>query len=190
MPMRRHLLSSLAIALLLSAPVFAQMPGPHRPANPERELSKRDMEFIKNAAIGGKAEVELGKLAQQNAQSPQVKEFGARMEKDHSAADAQLTAIATGKGARLPQQLDAEHMRMRDRLAQLHGEAFDRAYMRAMVEDYDKALKAFSQEGLNGHDPEIKRFARDTLSVIKQHDRMALEIDRSLTAVGSSRSPR
>src|SRR5438094_10232368 len=98
MPKRRHLLSSLAIALLLSAPAFAQMPGPHRAAGPERDLSKRDMEFVKNAAIGGKAEVELGKLAQQNGQS-QVKEFGARMEKDHSAADAQLTAIATGKGA-------------------------------------------------------------------------------------------
>jgi putative membrane protein len=81
-------------------------------------------------------------------------------------------------------------MRMRDRLAQLHGEAFDRAYMRAMVEDHDKALKAFSQEGLNGHDPEIKRFARDTLSVIKQHDRMARELDRSLTPVGSSGPPR
>ena len=190
MPKHRHLLSSLAIALLLSAPAFAQMPGPHRAVGPERDLSKRDMEFVKNAAIGGKAEVELGKLAQQNAQSPQVKEFGARMEKDHSAADAQLTAIATGKGAQLPQQLDAEHRRVRDRLAQLHGDAFDHAYMRAMVEDHDKDLKAFSQQALNGHDPDIKRFARDTLSVIKQHDRMAHEIDRSLIAVGSSRPPR
>ena len=46
------------------------------------------------------------------------------------------------------------------------------------------------QQALNGHDPDIKRFARDTLSVIKQHDRMAHEIDRSLIAVGSSRPPR
>jgi putative membrane protein len=79
---------------------------------------------------------------------------------------------------------------MRDRLAQLRGDAFDRAYMRAMVEDHDKAQKLFRQEAQSGQDPDIKRFARETLSVIEQHDRMAHELDRSLTAVGSSRPQR
>ena len=191
MPMHRHLLSSFAIALLLSAPAFAQqMPGPHSATAPQRELSKHDMEFVKNAAIGGQAEVELGKLAQQNTQSQQVKDFGARMEKDHSAADAKLATILSGKGVQLPQQLDAEHLRMRDRLAQLHGDSFDRPYIRAMVEAHDKDLKAFRQEAQSGQDPDIKRFAGETLSMIEQHDRMAHEIDRSLTAVGSSKTPR
>src|SRR5437763_8392976 len=110
MPIHRPLLSSLAIALLLSAPAVAQqMPAPHRAAAPQKQLGKHDLEFVKNAAIGGKAEVELGKLAQQNAQSQQVKDFGARMEKDHSQAGAKLSTIASGKGIQLPEQLDAEH---------------------------------------------------------------------------------
>ena len=191
MSMHRHLLSSFAVALLLSAPAFAQQtPGPHRAGGSESALSKHDMEFVKNTAIGGKAEVELGKLAQQNGQSQQVKDFGARMEKDHSDAGAKLTTVASGKGVQLPQQLDAEHARIRDRLAQLRGDAFDRAYMRAMVEDHDKDMKAFRQQAQSGQDPDIKRFAGETLSVIQQHDRMAHDIDRSLTAVGSSKAPR
>jgi putative membrane protein len=35
--------------------------------------------FLKNAAEGGMSEVELGKLAQQKASNPAVKEFGAMM---------------------------------------------------------------------------------------------------------------
>src|SRR5881398_3370323 len=41
------------------------------------------------------------------------------MKKDHSAADCQLSAITTGIGAQLPQQLDSEHRRVRDCLSQL-----------------------------------------------------------------------
>ena len=38
-----------------------------------------DASFIKNAAEGGMSEVELGRLAQQKATNPAVKEFGAMM---------------------------------------------------------------------------------------------------------------
>src|SRR5438552_2331888 len=92
----------------------------------------RDGSSMKKAAIGGMDEVELGKLAQQNGQSQQVKDFGSRMVQDHSQAGDQLKAIAQQKGVQLPDQLDGEHRAMRDRLAKLQGDQFDRAYMRLM----------------------------------------------------------
>jgi predicted outer membrane protein len=49
-----------------------------------------DSSFFKNAAEGGMAQVDAGKLAQQKGSSPAVKEFGAMMVKDHSAANAKL----------------------------------------------------------------------------------------------------
>ena len=192
MPTHRQLLPSLAIMLLLSAPAFAQqrMGGPQRSATQQQELSQKDLDFIKNAAIGGMAEVELGKLAQQRAHSPDVKSFGDRMVHDHSRADDQLATIAKERGVAVPQQLDGEHTQMRDRLATMQGEAFDRAYIRMMVADHDKDLKAFRQEAQRGQDREVKRFARETLAMIEQHDRLAHDIDRSMVAVGSSRAPR
>jgi putative membrane protein len=197
MPIHRQLLPSLAITLLLSAPAFAQqqMGGPQhnatqRSAAQQQELSSKDMDFIKNAAIGGMAEVELGKLAEQKARSPDLKSFGARMVHDHSRADEQLATIAKEQGAAAPQQLDSEHTQMRDRLAKLQGEAFDRAYIRMMVAEHDKAAKVFRQEAQMGQDREVKRFARETLAMIEQHDKLAHDIERSMVAVGSSRAPR
>jgi len=191
-PIPRHLLSTLAVALLLSGPAFAQhqVAAPQRNAAAPRELSQKDVEFMKNAAIGGMAEVELGKLAQQRAHSSDVKSFGDRMVRDHSRANDQLTNIAKDRGAQLPQQLDAEHLSMRDRLAKLQGEAFDRAYIKAMVADHDKDMKEFRRAAQTGQDRELKRFARETLTVVEQHDQLAHNIERSMVAVGSSRAPR
>jgi putative membrane protein len=192
MPIHRHLLSTLAVTLLLSGPAFAQhqVAAPQKNAAAQRELSQKDMEFVKNAAIGGMAEVELGKLAQQNGHSPDVKSFGARMVQDHSRAADQLTNIAKDRGVQLPQQLDTEHTSMRDRLAKLQGDAFDRAYIKMMVADHDKDVKEFRRQAQTGQDRELKRFARETLAVIEQHDQLAHNVERSMVAVGSSRGPR
>lgn len=57
-----------------------------------------DAAFYKKAAEGGMAEVELGKLAQDKSPTASVKEFGAMMVKDHSAANDKLKAVAAAKG--------------------------------------------------------------------------------------------
>ena len=97
MRIRRTLLSSVAIPLILAVPAFAQQP---RGAAADRQLNRQDMSFVKGAAEGGLAEVEFGKLAQQQAQDAQVKQFGARMVQDHGSANAELTALASGKSVR------------------------------------------------------------------------------------------
>ena len=51
-------------------------------------------EFIKDAIEGNLAEAQVGRLAQQKAASPEVKEFGARLERDHAAANAKAEQVA------------------------------------------------------------------------------------------------
>jgi len=179
--------SAFAIAAIVAGPVFAQQ---MRAAPPAHQLSRADMNFMKEAAIGGMAEVELGKLAQQNAQSDDVKQFGARMEQDHGKANNELTTLAGNKGVTLPQQLDQKHAQLRDKLARLRGAEFDRAYVREMAKDHDKDVKAFRHAAQSGGDPDLKQFAATTLGVIEQHDKTAHDIGQSLTAVGSSRRPK
>ena len=61
-----------------------------------------DAKFYRDAAEGGMAEVAMGNLALQKAQSPSVKDFGAQMVKDHSAANEKLKALAQSKNITLP----------------------------------------------------------------------------------------
>lgn len=192
MPIHRYLLSTAAaIALCLSMPALAQHPtSAPRNSAPQEQLSKPDMEFMKKAAIGGMAEVELGKLAQQNAEDAQVKQFGQRMEQDHSKAGQQLTSIASQKGVQLPKQLDSKDQKELDRLSRLKGAGFDRAYMKMMVQDHDKDVKEFQHAAQAVKDPDLKNFAQQTLSVIQQHDQLAHNLTQSMTASGSSRPRR
>jgi putative membrane protein len=205
--------SLAAIALAFTAPAFAQqsqapsgmpqqqmpqaqmpapgqMPPPGRTAGQgqaqQHKLSKSDRSFAEEAAMGGMAEVELGKLAQQNAQSDDVKQFGARMVQDHTNANQQLMPILSAQDITVPTQLDATHRKTYDRLSKMRGAEFDRAYMRDMVQDHEKDVKKFRQEAEHGTDPDLKNFAQNTLPVLEQHLKMAQETNKSLTAVGSS----
>lgn len=192
----RGLVSTAAVALMLAAPAFAQQPqaaGQNPSAVPntgQEKPSRADFNFMKQAAIGGMAEVELGKLAQQNGQDPQVKQFGAKMEQDHSQANQQLEQLATEQGVQLPKQLDPKHQQDMDRLSRLRGPGFDKAYMRMMVEDHNKDLKEFQHQAQTTKDSPLQQFTQQGVQMIEQHDQLAKQIDRSPTATGSSRERR
>src|SRR2546427_9370244 len=63
------------------------------------QVSKKDQEFLNKAAVGGLYEVEAGRLAQEKANSSDVKAFGEMLVKDHSSANDELKALATSKSA-------------------------------------------------------------------------------------------
>ena len=108
-------------------------------------------EFINAMAIAGMTEVQLGKLAAERAQNADVKAFGQMMVKDHAEAIDELKQAASPAGVQLPTQLDEKHRELADRLMKLQGEAFDREYMKAMVEGHeDVADQLLRQAGWIG----------------------------------------
>src|SRR3954469_24344004 len=73
-----------------------------------RSVPATDKKFIRQAAEGGMAEVELGRLATEKASSEDVKKFGERMVNDQSKANDELKQIASSKGVDLPNDLNAK----------------------------------------------------------------------------------
>jgi len=61
----------------------------------------KTQKFIQKAAMGGQMEVQMGQLAEQKAQSQQVKDLGATLVRDHTAANQQLQQIASAKNITL-----------------------------------------------------------------------------------------
>ena len=73
--------------------------------------------FATQAAVIGRAEIELGQLALQQTQDTGVRDYAQRMVKDHRAADAKLQQIAGQENLELPQSLDAEHEALKEKLS-------------------------------------------------------------------------
>jgi putative membrane protein len=130
--------------------------------------------FASQAAVIGKAEIELGQIALKNTQDASVRTYAERMVKDHSAADKKLKAIAAKENLQLPQSLDQEHQSLKTKLQGLKGEDFDRAYVQAMASGHDKAVALFESASQQSQMPdELKQFAASTLPTLEQHKEMA-----------------
>lgn len=136
-------------------------------------LNNADRRFVMEAAMGGMAEVELGRLAAERGASDAVKQFGQRMVDDHSRANSELMQLISGKGIQLPTALDAKHQAKVARMARLSGAAFDRAYAKEMVKDHNKTVSLFQRQATGGADVDLKAFAQKTLPALQEHLQMA-----------------
>jgi putative membrane protein len=138
-------------------------------ANADSAGTKPDTAFTSKAAVGGMAEVALGKLAAGKTSSAKIKDFANMMVTDHGKANDELKGIAQTKNITLPATLDAEHQAKSDSLSKLSGKDFDKAYVAAMVEGHQKTLALMQGEASDGKDAELKAFAAKTAPVVKMH---------------------
>src|SRR6185295_16341254 len=180
--MRTVLFAGVAFALATSA--FAQAPA-RSPQPRVASSGSADIEFVLDAAKGGMAEVELGKLAADRAQNAEVMKFAERMVTDHSKAGDELKSIAQSKGIRLPEEIEAKDRALVNRLSKLNGAAFDRAYMQAMVSDHVKDVNEFKKEANSGRDPQVKSFASNTLPTLEEHLQQARAARQAATATAA-----
>jgi len=60
-------------------------------------LSDSEKQLLQKIADANKAEIEMGQLAQSNASSPKVKDFGQKLVDDHTQNNQQLQQIAHRK---------------------------------------------------------------------------------------------
>jgi putative membrane protein len=160
-----------------------QTPGMNGPAganSPDTMTTKvDDKKFVKDAALGGMTEVELGKLAAQKASRDDVKQFGQKMVDDHTKANDELKQVASKESIPIPDALDSKHQSRIDKLAKLSGEAFDKAYVKDQLKDHQEDVKEFNAEAQNGTDPNVKGFASSTLPTLQHHLDMVKDLNKS-----------
>jgi putative membrane protein len=192
--MKSLIVSTAVAALLAAAPAMAQSTNsgnmnPGSAAKPgSAAATGGDARFIAEAARGNEAEIELGQLAQQKAQSPEVKSLAQRLVTDHTRANQQLKQLAQKEGVSVPTGLDKDQKDLRARLEKLNGAAFDRAFVDAQVKDHQKDVKFYQDEGSRLQDPQLKSFAQQTLPVLQEHLQMAERAESQVGASGSSSS--
>ena len=136
--------------------------------NSSTTLDDDTRDFALEAASGGLMEVELGQLAQQKAVTQRVKDFGAMMVRDHTKANEALKNTVSGK-ITVPSTLSDKHQRHINDLKDETGLAFDKEYMKMMLDDHEADIKKFESIAKDSKDPAVRDFAKNTLPTLLTH---------------------
>ncbi|HEX8303211.1 DUF4142 domain-containing protein [Sphingomonas sp.] len=127
--------------------------------------------FADTAGASDWYEIEAGKLAQEKATTPALKDFGQMMVKGHTASTEKLKAAgAKANPAITPNPaLTAEQEANLAALRAAEGTAFDAAYKMQQVAAHEKTLAAVKDYAEGGDVPELKAFAAEMSKVVKMH---------------------
>ncbi|HEY0833842.1 MAG TPA: DUF4142 domain-containing protein [Azospirillum sp.] len=165
----RRTLAFLALAVLFAAPAALAQ------SDPPAALDRQDQNFLNEAAILNLSELQMAKLAQERAETPEMKRFVDRLIQDHGKAMERLRGTAQDLDFRLPQEVDAPTRARLDDIANTGG-AFDRRFMAEQEDAHARAIKLFeAQARSNGH-PAVRQYALSMLPDLRAH----LDAARSL----------
>jgi putative membrane protein len=174
----RFLSSRLGLALLTVSlatglgPVALAQSAPQRTNHNQvmtHAARMKDRPFLEMLARANQTEIELAELAQQKAQSADVKNYASKILKDHQDAKAKLEEVAREADVTLPVRLNEEQQTLKRRLASLSGREFDQEYIDAMVADHTAAVAILQLESEQGNYEPASSFAKDALPTIQDH---------------------
>lgn len=148
-----------------------------------------DAAFLQQAAMGGRAEVELSQLALRQSTRQDVRDFAQHMIADHTAANQQVQQLADSRGLTLPSQPDTQHRQVADQLNSANGPSFDQLYLQTMLQDHRQTVSMFERESQSASDPQIRNFAANTLPKLREHLRMveSLSSGQGMNSMGGVR---
>ena len=173
----RRLARLMGVAALLAAASWtATAQNTRGQKSSSSDLPLDDKTFVAKAAEDGKHEVMLGQMAKNQAANPDIKKFAERLITDHTKANEQLIAAAKAANIPVPAGISQEQFKEIEKFKNLKGAEFDKAYLKHMTEDHEKAVKLFENASKNLKDPGLKAFAAKTLPTIKEHLEMAKKL--------------
>ena len=142
--------------------------------------------FITSAAQVNLGEIDLGKLAEQKANDPAIRDFGKRMVEDHTMLESELQNIAKAQGVALPTHPGAVTNSLNAQLSSDSGAKFDDAYINHMLSGHKQAIADFEYEIEQGQTPAIKSYAEKALPVIQDHIRIAEDVAGKMQLSGKA----
>jgi len=192
--MKKHILLAAAASLALAPAAFAQSSGSSPGVAGERsggaaqtQLRPADQDFVNKATIGNLFEIESSELAQDKAQSAEVKEFAEQMIRDHGKANKELESLSGDLNAQQPSKLDAKHQQALQKLESAgEGAAFDRAYIQAQRDAHREAVSLFSGYSKSGGNEQLTSWAQKTLPTLQEHSRHVQSLNIAEAGGGSS----
>ena len=131
--------------------------------------AKSDGAFLAAAAQADMTIVHIGKMAQERAETPKLKDFANTLVQDHTNDYQELTELGAKAGDPIPKGIDKQNDRTINTLSHYKGKSFDHAFLENQTMEHERLVSAFKHEAEHGSNPEIKAYANKALPTIEQH---------------------
>ncbi|GFO70748.1 hypothetical protein GMLC_43270 [Geomonas limicola] len=135
----------------------------------QETLTPGGKRFLKEAASINVMEMQLGRLARERGEDPEVKEFGEQLEMDHGNAKDDLQKVAAANNVKLPPQVERKHAGLLARLTKLSGGEFDRTFVQAMIRSHKKSVARFKKANRRLDDEDLKAWSLHYLPILQEH---------------------
>jgi putative membrane protein len=135
-------------------------------------LMQTDRDFLKQAAMGGKYEVDSSQLALRKTNDAHVHAVAQHLIEDHTKANADVTALASKKGLTLDGKLSPEQEQMMSRLNSASDADFSREYLSQQEKAHRDTIAQFETAASSATDPEVKTLATKMLPTLRTHLQM------------------
>lgn len=133
-------------------------------------LSKAEETFVIQAASAGLYEVKVSQLAADKATAEPVKDFASMLVDHHSAANAELKALAESRKVELPDEVPNDKQAKIDDLGKASGADFDQEYVQTVgIEAHKKDIALFEKASRDAADPQLKAWIDKTLPTLREH---------------------
>jgi putative membrane protein len=123
--------------------------------------------------LSNQKEIEMGKQAQKDGQSKEVKAFGKTLVKDHSAADKKVSALAKKEKIDLAAATPSAKADMPPPAA---GSDFDAMFGKMMVDDHKKDIGEATDAKNATTDEQLKKLLTEMLPTLQKHQELAQKI--------------
>jgi putative membrane protein len=150
----------------------------------DKEASAHTAEVLGKLHHANQMEIAAGKLAQEKAQSKDVKAFGKTLVTDHAAADKKVMALAKEEKIDLP--ADAPMPADMDKMKALSGAEFDKMFASHMLEDHKKDVAEAKSARDTTTDAKLKTLLTATIPVLEKHQNTAQKLVDKLGASASA----
>jgi len=159
-------------AVAICAPAFAKSPNSNSPAPDQAATAHQDTKFLEKANQGSVDEIEIAQLVLNKSSNDDVKAFAQRMITDHGKLLEDMKPFDNEAGLKVPEHPDAATEATKLKLDILTGAAFDKAYIKSMVEDHHKDLQDFLAEAKSTGYPAFRNAVEQGAQVVREHLKM------------------
>ena len=153
---------------LLAALVVVGL-APAAAAQAAAQPSTQDTEYLQAVHQVNLFEITAGNLAQQKGQNQQVKDLGKMFVTDHTQLDQTVQSTAQQLNVQLPADPTADQQKVLDKLNNLSGAEFDKAWVTAQLAGHVQAIQATQTEISQGSEQSVVQIAQDALPVLQAH---------------------